>query len=192
VARTKKRHREDPPHLSGRRRQLQSNVSPTERWVVARSQRPTRSRVPEWTHGAERRASRPETTNRSREGLRRWKAERPTRKSEKRRTFTKGYAEGSRKRSARRGRRRAKVRASIRRVVSPKTEEARGNGGPRDTRAQSDPEGVPQGKRAPEVTEDSEARSTDAGAREVTYLTEGYGGERSGKWDVRCGRVRAE
>jgi hypothetical protein len=35
--------------------------------------------------------------------------------------------------------------------VSPKTEEACGNGGPRDTRARSGQEGDPQGKRASEV-----------------------------------------
>jgi hypothetical protein len=80
VARTEKRPKEDPPHLFGRRRQLRNNVSPTERWVATRSRRPTRSRVPEWTYGAKMRASRPETTSRSQEGLRRWKTERLTRK----------------------------------------------------------------------------------------------------------------
>jgi hypothetical protein len=90
--------------------------------------------------------------------------------SGKQRTFTKGYAEGSGNRNARWGHRRVKVRARIRRVVSPKPEEASGNGGPRDTRAQSGQEGVPQGKRASEVAEGSEAGSTDADVGETTYL----------------------
>jgi hypothetical protein len=170
AAQTEKRPEEDLPHLSGKRRQLQDNVSPTERWVAARSQRLTRSRVPERIYGAGRQASRPETTSRSQQGLRRWKIERPTRKSEKRRTFTKGYAQGSGKRNARWGRQRVKVRERIQRVVSPGAEEVRANRGSRDTRAESGQGGVPQRKRASEVAEDSEARTTDADVGETTYL----------------------
>jgi hypothetical protein len=133
TARSEKRPEEDLPHLSGRRRQLRNNVSPTEWWVATRSRRPTRSRVPEWTYGAEMRASRPETRSRSKEGLRRWKTERPTRKSERRRTFTKRYAEGSGKRNARWGHRGAKARARLWKVVSSEAKEVRVNGGPRDT-----------------------------------------------------------
>jgi hypothetical protein len=54
--------------------------------------------------------------------------------------------------------------------VSPEAEEVRVNGGPRDTRAQSGQGGVPQGKRASEVAEGSEAGSTDADVGEMTYL----------------------
>jgi hypothetical protein len=118
---------------------------------------------------------------RSREELRRWKTERPTQKSERQRTITNGYAEDSRKRNARWGRRRAKVRARIRRVVSPKAEEVRVNGGPRDTRAQSGQEGVTRGKRASEVAEDSEAGSTNTDVGEETYL---YGKVREAEWET--------
>jgi hypothetical protein len=54
--------------------------------------------------------------------------------------------------------------------VSPKTEEAGGNGGPRDTRARSGQEGDPRGIWASGVAEDSEAGSADADVRVAAYL----------------------